>query len=239
MPARRRTGNGKSLVIRGASENNLKNIDVEIPLGVLHVPSPASPAAASPRLVNEVLYKTLAAANSTAPHVRPGRCRRHRRARERGQGHLHRPVAHRPHAALEPRDLHGRVQRHPRALCHHAGREAARLRPGALLLQHQGRPLRGLLRRRPHQDRDALPARRLRPLRRLQGQALQPRDAGGALQGQEHRRRAGHDRGGGAWISSRTCPRSATSYRRSTTSAWATSSSASRPRRSRAARRSA
>ena len=122
------------------------------------------------------------------PRPRPPRpLPRHRRARERGQGHLHRPVAHRAHPALEPRDLHGRVQRHPRALFHHAGRKAARLRSGALLLQHQGRPLRGLLRRRPHKDRDALPARHLRPLRRLQGQALQPRDAGGPLQGQEHR----------------------------------------------------
>ena len=42
--------------------------------------------------------------------------------------------------------------------------------PGTLLVQRQGWPLRGLPGRRCHQDRDALPARRLRYLRRLQGQ---------------------------------------------------------------------
>ena len=69
---------------------------------------------------------------------------------------------------------------------------------GPLLVQRQGRALRGLPGRRRDQDRDALPARRLRHLRRLQGQALQPRDAGGAVQGQVDRRRARHDgRGGG------------------------------------------
>jgi excinuclease ABC subunit A len=52
-----------------------------------------------------------------------------------------------------------------------------------LLVQRQGRPLRGLPGRRRHQDRDALPARRLRHLRRLQGPALQPRNAGRAVPG--------------------------------------------------------
>ena len=65
--------------------------------------------------------------------------------------------------------------------------------PGPLLLQRQGRPLRGLPGRRRHQDRDALPAGRLRHLRRLPRQALQSRDAGGAVQGQVDRRRARHD----------------------------------------------
>ena len=53
---------------------------------------------------------------------------------------------------------------------------------GPLQLQRQGRPLRGLPGRRPHQGRDALPARRLRALRRLQRPALQPRDARDPLQ---------------------------------------------------------
>ena len=71
--------------------------------------------------------------------------------------------------------------------------------PGPVLLQRQGRPLRGLRRRRHHQDRDELPAGRLRPVRGLPRRALQPRDARGALQGQDHRRGARHaDRGGGS-----------------------------------------
>ena len=72
VPAKRRAGNGKSLVIRGASENNLKDIDVEIPLGVLTAVTGVSGSGKS-SLVNEVLYKTLAAVKNRA-HVRPGRC---------------------------------------------------------------------------------------------------------------------------------------------------------------------
>src|SRR5207248_2540306 len=72
----------------------------------------------------------------------------------------------------------------------------ARLRAGPLLVQRQGRALRGLPGRRPGEDRDALPARRLRHLRRLQGQALQPRDAGRPLQRREHRRGPRHDGAG-------------------------------------------
>ncbi len=72
VPSRRRKGNGKSLLIRGASENNLKNIDVEIPLGVLTAVTGVSGSGKS-SLINEVLYKTLAAVKNRA-HVRPGRC---------------------------------------------------------------------------------------------------------------------------------------------------------------------
>ncbi len=109
------------------------------------------------------------------PRPRPPRpVRRRGRARERGRVHLHRPEPDRAHAALQPRDLHRRVQRHTRALRLHERREAARLRAGPLFLQRARRPVRGLLRRRSHKDRNALPARHLRPLRRLQGQALQP-----------------------------------------------------------------
>ena len=72
VPSKRRKGNGKSLLIRGASENNLKNIDVEIPLGVLTAVTGVSGSGKS-SLINEVLYKTLAAVKNRA-HVRPGRC---------------------------------------------------------------------------------------------------------------------------------------------------------------------
>jgi excinuclease ABC subunit A len=64
-----------------------------------------------------------------------------------------------------------------------AGGQGARLQARAVQLQRQGRALRGLPGRRRHQDRDALPARRLRHLRDLQGQALQPRDAGDQFKG--------------------------------------------------------
>ncbi len=123
----------------------------------------------------------------------PRRPHPHRRTRPARQGHRHRPVAHRPHAALQPGDLHRRLHADPRLVRRPAGSQGARLRPGALFLQRQGRPLRSLPGRRRHQDRDALPARRLRHLRRLQGAPLQSRDAGDHLQGQVDRRRARHD----------------------------------------------
>src|SRR5207253_64577 len=94
-------------------------------------------------------------------------------------------------------DLYRRIHPDPRVVRRPAGGEGTRLRARPLFLQRQGRALRGLPRRRRDQDRDALPARRLRHLRRLQGQALQPRDARGAVQGQVDRRRARHDGRGG------------------------------------------
>ncbi len=109
-----------------------------------------------------------------------GRARPHRGPGAPRQGDRHRPVADRPHAALQPGHLHGRLHAHPRVVLGAARGQGARLPAGALLLQRQGRALRGLPGRRRHQDRDALPARRLRHLRPVQGQALQPRDAGGA-----------------------------------------------------------
>ena len=72
VPERRREGSGKSLVIRGAEENNLKNIDVEIPLGKLICVTGVSGSGKS-SLINEILYKTLAAEKNRAK-TRPGKC---------------------------------------------------------------------------------------------------------------------------------------------------------------------
>jgi excinuclease ABC subunit A len=59
LPPRRRAGSGKELVIRGARENNLKNIDVRIPLGEFVCVTGVSGSGKS-SLINEVLYKRLA-----------------------------------------------------------------------------------------------------------------------------------------------------------------------------------
>ena len=60
LPDKRREGNGKFLTVHGATEHNLKNIDVTIPLGKLICVTGVSGSGKS-SLVNEVIYKHLAA----------------------------------------------------------------------------------------------------------------------------------------------------------------------------------
>ena len=58
VPAERRKGNGKFITIKGAQQNNLKNIDVKIPLGKLVCITGVSGSGKS-SLINEILYKKL------------------------------------------------------------------------------------------------------------------------------------------------------------------------------------
>ena len=72
VPETRRAGSGRFLRICGAKENNLKNIDVDIPLGKLVCVTGVSGSGKS-SLINEILYKTLAAEKNRVK-VRPGKC---------------------------------------------------------------------------------------------------------------------------------------------------------------------
>ena len=73
VPSARRAGNGKFLTVRGAEENNLKNVDVSIPLGTLTCVTGVSGSGKS-SLIGEVLNKTLLGRLNHA-RVRPGKCR--------------------------------------------------------------------------------------------------------------------------------------------------------------------
>lgn len=73
VPDSRRPGNGKYLTVRGARENNLKDIDVQIPLGTFTCVTGVSGSGKS-SLVNEVLNKTLLSELNHA-RTRPGVCR--------------------------------------------------------------------------------------------------------------------------------------------------------------------
>ena len=72
VPETRRPGNGKFLTVRGARENNLKDVDVAIPLGTFTCVTGVSGSGKS-SLVNEVLNKTLLAKLNHA-RCRPGAC---------------------------------------------------------------------------------------------------------------------------------------------------------------------
>ena len=195
VPARRRRPSGY-VGIEGATQHNLKDVDVKVPLGVVLLRDRASRARASRR----------SSTRSSTSRSRTGCTGRSSvRARTRritGLDQLDKiiavdqsPIGRTPRSNPatyiglfdQIRDLFSKT---PEA-------RARGYKAGPLLLQRQGRPLRGLPRRRADQDRDALPAGRLRAVRAVPRQALQPRDARGALQGQEHRRGAGDaDRGG-------------------------------------------
>ena len=71
VPKERRTPNGAKLTIKNASENNLKNIDVDIPLGVFTCVTGVSGSGKS-SLINEILYKG-AAAKTQRLKERPGK----------------------------------------------------------------------------------------------------------------------------------------------------------------------
>ena len=138
-------------------------------------------------LVNDILYRALMQRVYRSKVV-PGR---HKSVE--GAEHLDKvinidqsPIGRTPRS--NPATYTGRVRQDPRAVRGHAGGEGPRLPARSVLVQREGRPLRGVRGRRHDQDRDALPPRRLRAVRGVQGRPVQPRHARHHVQGQEHRR---------------------------------------------------
>lgn len=71
LPNERREGSGKVLTIKGAEENNLKKVNIDIPLGKFVAVTGVSGSGKS-TLINEILYKTLASKLNRA-RIRPGK----------------------------------------------------------------------------------------------------------------------------------------------------------------------
>ena len=132
VPEHRRAGNGHFLTVRGAAENNLRSVDVSIPLGTFTCVTGVSGSGKS-SLVNEILYKRLAADLNRAK-TRPGR-----HAGIEGEEFLDKvididqsPIGRTP--PVQPGHLHRPLQRHPGPLRLHPRRQGPGLRTGPVLL---------------------------------------------------------------------------------------------------------
>jgi excinuclease ABC subunit A len=172
----------------GRAENNLKNLDVTFPLGVMTVVTGVSGSGKS-TLVNDILYRALAK-QLYRSREEPGE---HKAIT--GAENIDKviridqsPIGRTPRS--NPATYTGVFTADSRSLRHAARIARARLQSRTLLLQRFRRTLRSLPGRGPAPHRDELPARRLRALRSLRRTPLQSRDAGGEVQRLFHRRPA-------------------------------------------------
>ncbi len=197
VPAKRRTPSGYVEII-GATQHNLRDIDVHVPLGVLTCVTGVSGSGKS-TLVNDVLFKAVA--------------NRLHRARQRPGAHraIHgldqldkiiavdqSPIGRTPRSNPATytglfdviRDLFSKTQE-ARARGYKPGRFSFNVKGGRCEVCRGD----GQIKIEMHFLPDVYV-----PVRAVPRQALQPRDARGPLQGQEHRRRARHAGRGGARV---------------------------------------
>ncbi len=193
-PKQRRAGNGKMLTVRGARENNLKAVNVTFPLGMLVAITGASGSGKS-TLVNEILYKALWK-RLVDTRTLPGE-----HDAVEGLEHVHKVVN------IDQSPIGRNSRSNPatyigfydliRDLFTQSPLSVEReLQTRTLQLQREGRAVRGVSGRRRDHDSALLHARRGGDLRRVQGRALQQRDARSDPARQDDRRRPQYVGGG-------------------------------------------
>ena len=181
-----------------------KNVDVTHPARRARRASPASRARASPRSSTASCYPALARALHDA-HVARGAHDKRARASSALDKVIaidQQPIGRTPRS--QPGDVHEALRPRPRR----SSRRRAEARqygydPGRFSFNVKGGRCEACGGDGVRKRRDALPRRRLRDVRGVPRPPLQRRDAARDVQGQEHRRRARHERARGASSSSR------------------------------------
>ena len=173
VPAIRRPVDRKRQVtVVGAREHNLDGIDVSFPLGRSH----RCHRCLRFGQVDVGQRHSRDRHGEQAQRCTPGTWASHtnQRSRSAGQARAGRSVSDRPDSTIERGDVHRRVRQDPNPVRGHHGSESPRLPARPILVQRQGRTLRGVLRRRNAEDRDELPAGRVRALRGMPRRPVQP-----------------------------------------------------------------
>jgi excinuclease ABC subunit A len=195
-PTARRPGLKGEITIRAARENNLKSIDVSIPLGTLTAVTGVSGSGKS-TLVNDILYRSLAktiyrAAAEPGVHDRIEGVELIDKVIEIDQS----PIGRTPRS--NPATYTGMFTFIRELFAMMPEAKARGFKPGRFSFNVKGGRLRGVPGRRRDCHRDALPAGRVCHLRAVQGPALQPRDTRHPLSRQVDRGGARPDRRSGA-----------------------------------------
>ena len=158
VPPARRPARGGSRILRRAREQPARHRRRHS-RSACSPRSPASRGSGKSTLVDDILHRALAQRLYRAA-AEPGAHRAHRGRRADRQGDRDRPEPDRPHAALEPGDLHRRLRLHPRAVRLVPEARARGYKPGRFSFNVKGGRCEACQGDGVRRDRDALPARR-------------------------------------------------------------------------------